>query len=116
MENPLFRIGLEIETCFRGKPSEVTMGTTSCVFIQKPDTSCYEYKLDACPVSFLKTTHAPNSLFKGVPELVAYCPRGANGKPEGCPVELIINPSREIFYNGKELIDKNGSIMAEFHD
>ena len=81
MENPLFRIGLEIETCFANKPSKTELGSSSCVFIKEQGEKC------PCPVRFLTTTHAPDSLFKGVPELVSYCLKGENA----CNVELIIN-------------------------
>jgi len=102
-ENLLFRIGLEIETCFANKPSKVQSGVNGCVFLKEKDEQC------PCPVSFLETTHAPDSLFKGVPEEVSECENGSGG----CNVELIINPSREIFYNGDILFDKNGEVMSE---
>ena len=104
---PLFRIGIEIETCFRDKKStNILGGGRSCKFKERDcDTS------KPCSVECLTSTHDRDSLFKGVPELMAHCERDTD-----CSIELVINPNRVILYDGTELIDENNndSIEDEF--
>ena len=98
-----FRVGLEIETSFEGQ-SEISNGTETCLLSEKNDGHY--------GVKNLPTTQDPKtSLFRGKPEPMAT----RENEQEYCNVELIINPNRQIFFDGEKLIDEtNKSVMEEY--
>lgn len=68
-------------------------------------------------VECLETTYRPDALFKGTIEKTAKCGEGL------CPIELVINPAREIFSNGKDILDEldysiteSGELRASIQD
>jgi hypothetical protein len=107
MSKPIFRIGLEIETCFINKPLRICYGVKGC---EMNDLKTHGEHI----IRFLQTTQDEFSLFKGVPENIIYCEHTPKRQLKNCGVELIINSKREIFTNGQILIDSSGkSIMDE---
>lgn len=110
-EGLLFRIGLEIETCFSSKRSRIYNGAKETCYLIGLESGGGEF-----PVEFLDTTKDDKSLFKGKPEVTSSCSEGSGA----CNVELIINSKREIYFNGSELVEQDTdgwkSIMQEFND
>ena len=104
----VFRVGFEIETCFKDKGngrSEV------CALVNERGTILKDVKKGhwnpGHSVPFLTTTfdHFMPSLFKGFPEYET----SSWGDHDGT-VELIINPRREIYTDGKRLYDRASGV------